>query len=66
MRPIQDLMDPILLSDGKYWGVDIDVDGTKLLVAGYHRDLLTGGTYQDLTSIFILEADAPHLLTIGD
>ena len=59
MRPIQDLMDPILLSDGKYWGIDIDVDGTKLLVAGYHRDLLTGGTFQDLTSIFILEADAP-------
>jgi len=59
MRPIQDLMDPILLSDGKYWGIDIDVDGTELLVAGYHRDLLTGGTYQDLTSIFILEADAP-------
>ena len=59
MRPIQDLMDPILLSDGKYWGVDIDVDGTKLLVAGYHRDLFTGGSYQDLTSIFILEADAP-------
>ena len=59
MRPIQDLMDPILLSDGKYWGIDIDVDGTDLLVAGYHRDLLTGGTYQDLTSIFILEADAP-------
>jgi len=59
MRPIQDLMDPILLSDGKYWGIDIDVDDTKLLVAGYHRDFLTGGTYQDLTSIFILEADAP-------
>ena len=59
MRPIQDLMDPILLSDGKYWGIDIDVDGTKLLVAGYHRDLLTGGSFQDLTSIFILEADAP-------
>ena len=59
MRPIQDLMDPILLSDGKYWGIDIDVDDTKLLVAGYHRDLFTGGTYQDLTSIFILEADAP-------
>lgn len=59
MTPIQDLMDPILLSDGKYWGIDLDVKGTELLVAGYHRDLLTGGSYQDLTSIFLLEADAP-------
>ena len=59
MTPIQDLMDPILLSDGKYWGIDIDVKGAELLVGGYHRDLLTGGSYQDLTSIFLLEADAP-------
>ena len=59
MMPIQDLMEPIVLSDGKYWGLDIDVDGTKLLVAGYHRDLWTGGTLQDLTSIFVLEADPP-------
>ena len=59
MTPIQDLMDPMLLSDGKYWGVDIDVDDTEILVGGYHRDLLTDGSYQDLTSIFVLQADAP-------
>ena len=59
MTPIQDLMDPILLSDGKYWGIDVDVDGSDVLVAGYHRDLSTGGTYEDLTSVFLLHADAP-------
>ena len=59
MTPIQDLMEPILLSDGKYWGIDLDLKGSDILISGYHRDLLTGGTYQDLTSIFTLQADAP-------
>jgi len=59
MTPIQDLMDPMLLSDGKYWGIDIDVEDAEILVGGYHRDLLTDGSYQDLTSIFVLQADAP-------
>jgi subtilisin family serine protease len=59
MTPIQDLMEPILLSDGKYFGIDIDKQGDELLVAGYHRDITTGGTFQDQTSIFLLSADAP-------
>ena len=59
MAPIQDLMEPILLSDGLYWGVDIDVEKTDIVVSGYHRDRLTGGTNQDLTSVFVLQADAP-------
>jgi hypothetical protein len=59
ITPIQDLLEPILLSDGKYWGIDIDVEDSEVLVAGYHRDLFTGGTYEDLTSVFLLHADAP-------
>jgi hypothetical protein len=59
MSPIQDLMDPILLSDGKYWGIDIDVDDEEVLVSGYHRDMFTGGTFGDQTSVFLLHADNP-------
>ena len=59
MTPIQDLMEPILLSDGKYWGIDIDVDDSEVLVSGYYREMMTGGSFGDQTSVFILYADAP-------
>lgn len=59
MSPIQDLMAPLLLSDGKYWGIDIDVDDEEVLVSGYHRDMFTGGTFGDQTSVFLLHADNP-------
>tara|TARA_B100000900_G_scaffold407171_1_gene419416 strand:- start:86 stop:4837 length:4752 start_codon:yes stop_codon:yes gene_type:complete len=59
MDPIQDLMDPISLSDGKYFGLDIDVKGTDIIVAGYHRDISTGGTFKDLTSVFLLTSNYP-------
>tara|TARA_B100000676_G_scaffold124443_1_gene123962 strand:- start:23167 stop:27879 length:4713 start_codon:yes stop_codon:yes gene_type:complete len=59
MTPIQDLMQPILLSDGKYWGIDIDVKDSEILVSGYHREMMTGGSFGDRTSAFLLHADAP-------
>ena len=59
MTPIQDLMRGIPLSDGKYWGIDMDVSDNEIIVAGYHRDLFTGGTLDDTTNIFLLHADAP-------
>ncbi|MBR79371.1 MAG: hypothetical protein CMA88_01095 [Euryarchaeota archaeon] len=59
MSPIQDLMPGIPLSDGKYWGIDVDVDDSELLVAGYHRDVFSGGSLEDVTDIFLLYADTP-------
>ena len=59
MTPIQDLMQPILLSDGKYWGIDIDIDGSEILVSGYHREMMSGSSFGEQTSVFILHADAP-------
>ena len=59
MTPIQDLMEPISLSDGKYYGIDLDVKGTEIMIGGYHRDISTGGTYKDLTSVFLLKSDYP-------
>ena len=59
MSPIQDLMPGIPLSDGKYWGIDVDVDDSELLVSGYHRDVFSGGSLEDVTDIFLLYADSP-------
>ena len=59
MTPIQDLMQPILLSDGKYWGIDVDVEDSEILVSGYHREMTASGSFGDQTSVFMLYADAP-------
>ena len=52
-------MQPLKLSEGSYWGLSLDeYDGTVVL-AGYHRDISTGGSWQDVTSIFTLISDSP-------
>ncbi len=57
--PPVDLMPELLLSDGSYQGIDLEIDGDTVAVAGFHRDLFTGGTYADVTSIFTLNSDDP-------
>jgi hypothetical protein len=37
----------------------MDVRGTEIMIGGYHRDISTGGTYKDLTSVFLLTSDYP-------
>ena len=59
MTPIQDLMPPILLSDGKYWGIDMDMRDSEIIVSGYHQDIFTGGTFQKKTDIFLIYGDNP-------
>ncbi len=59
MTPIQDLMKGIPLSDGKYWGIDVDVEDTEILVSGYHRDMFGDGSLVDETNIFLIYADSP-------
>ncbi|MBO58359.1 MAG: hypothetical protein CMA77_05125 [Euryarchaeota archaeon] len=54
-----DLMSPLMLAEGTYWGIDLDVSDGEALIAGYHRDLFTSGTYDDITSIFLLAAESP-------
>lgn len=52
-------MPALKLSEGSYYGFTFDqYDGTMVL-AGYHRDLSTGGSWQDLTSIFVLSSPTP-------
>ena len=52
-------LQPLKLTEGSYHGFTLDeYDGTMVL-AGYHRDLSTGGSWQDTTSIFVLSSPTP-------
>ena len=59
MTPRQDLMPGLLTAEGTYWGLGIDQKADRVVLAGYHRDLFTNGTYQDTTSIFLISTDSP-------
>lgn len=59
IAPAQDLLPGIPLSDGKYWGIDMDVRDSEILVSGYHRDVFSGGSLEDETNIFLLYSEAP-------
>ena len=59
IAPVQDLLPGIPLSDGKYWGVDMDVRDSEILVSGYHRDVFSEGSLEDETSIFLLHSESP-------
>ena len=51
----------VKLSEGMYWGLDMAKKGDRVVLAGYHRDIATGGSYNDVTSIFVLMSDTPHI-----
>jgi subtilisin family serine protease len=57
--PKQSLMNPLKLSEGSYWGLAIDQYDGKMVIAGYQRDISTGGSWQDVTSIFSLTSETP-------
>ena len=59
IAPVQDLLPGIPLSDGKYWGVDMDVRDSEIIVSGYHRDVFSDGSLEDETSIFLLHSESP-------
>ena len=59
IAPAQDLLPGIPLSDGKYWGIDMDVKEDEILVSGYHRDVFSEGSLRDETNIFLLHAESP-------
>ena len=37
----------------------MDVKDSEILVSGYHRDVFSGGTLEDVTDIFLLYAESP-------
>ena len=58
---IQSHMTPIKLSEGRYWGLALTQNDERMVLAGYHRDIATGGSWQDSTSIFVMISDTPQV-----
>ena len=58
---IQSHMTPLKLSEGKYWGLALTENDERMVLGGYHRDIATGGSWQDITSIFVLISDSPQI-----
>ena len=56
---INDLMPAIRLNQGYYFGLDVSDHDGKFGIAGYHRDIYSGGSYEDITSIFLLSTETP-------
>ena len=45
---------PLKQSEGNYWGFDLSSRGDEIVLAGYHRDILTGGSWNDVTNVFMI------------
>ena len=52
-------MQSIKLSEGSYYGFTFDQHDGTMVLAGYHRDLSTSGSWQDITSLFVLSSTTP-------
>ncbi len=47
-------MTPLKQSEGYYWGLDLAERKGEIVLAGYHRDISTSGSWMDVTNIFML------------
>jgi subtilisin family serine protease len=56
----QDLMEPLPMNLGDYFGVDIDQQDDLVVIAGCLRDLSSGLAFEPLESVFTLHAEDPQ------
>jgi len=54
--PSIDLMEPLLSSEGSYFGLDLDVKDETVVIGGYYRDIFASGAYTDSTSVFTIHS----------
>ena len=52
-------MPALKLSEGSYYSFAFDQHDDTMVLAGYHRDLSTGGSWQDITSLFVISSTSP-------
>ena len=52
-------MSALKLSEGSYYGFTFDQHDGTMVLAGYHRDLSTSGSWQDITSLFVISSPTP-------
>ena len=57
--PVHHQMPAIKLSEGSYWGLALTEYNEQMVLSGYHRDISTSGSWQDITSIFTLTSMSP-------
>ena len=59
MLPIHHHLTPLKISEGEYWGLDLAHEGDTVVLSGYFRNISTGGSWSDLTSIFSIHSATP-------
>ena len=48
-------LEPLKQSEGNYWGLDLAERSGQVILAGYHRDISTSGSWNDITNVFMLQ-----------
>ena len=59
MLPVHKHLTPLKISEGKYWGLDLTEDEGTMVLSAYYRNISTGGSWSDLTSIFSIHSSNP-------
>lgn len=61
MLPVHHHLTPLKISEGKYWGLDITEEDGLYVLSGYYRNISTGGSWSDITSIFSIQSTTPDI-----
>jgi hypothetical protein len=61
MLPVHHHLTPIKISEGEYWGLDIAEEDGLYVLSGYYRNISTGGSWSDTTSIFTIQSSTPDI-----
>ena len=61
MLPIHHHLTPLKISEGQYWGLDLTQEDETVVLSGYFRNISTGGSWSDLTSIFSIHSTTPDV-----
>ena len=61
MLPVHHHLTPLKISEGQYWGLDLTQEDETVVLSGYFRNLSTGGSWSDLTSIFSIHSSTPDV-----
>ena len=61
MLPIHHHLTPLKISEGQYWGLDLAQEDDTVVLSGYFRNISTGGSWSDLTSVFSIHSSSPDV-----
>ena len=61
MLPVHHHLTPLKIAEGQYWGLDISEEDGLYVLSGYYRNISTGGSWSDTTSLFSIQSTNPDL-----